>query len=108
MHVFHKSRKVASLACSSRALYGFPTPSVSKVVLLDCPDIIAQEHLRNRKVAQQVIRDNLQKAQSRIKNQADKHRTDKEFSVGDMVYLKIQPYRHTSLSAHRSLNCIQI
>jgi exosome complex RNA-binding protein Rrp4 len=51
----------------------------------------------------QVIKDTLQKAQARMKNQADKHMTDREFAVGDMVYLKIQPYRHTSLSAHKSL-----
>jgi exosome complex RNA-binding protein Rrp4 len=54
-------------------------------------------------VAQQVIKDNLLKAQSRIKQQADKNRQDREFAVGDMVYLKIQPYRHTSLSAHSCL-----
>jgi len=25
-------------------------------------------------------------------------RTDKQYKVGDWVYLKIQPYRHTTLS----------
>jgi ribosomal protein L21E len=70
---------------------------------VDCPDLSVQEQLRNRQVAQQVIKDTLQKAQSRIKHQSDKHRTERKFEIGDMVYLKIQPYRHTSLSAHRSL-----
>jgi hypothetical protein len=50
-----------------------------------------------------VIRDSLVKAQARIKNQADKNRSEREFVAGDMVYLKIQPYSHTSLSTHRSL-----
>jgi hypothetical protein len=27
-----------------------------------------------------------------MKNQADKHRSEREFSVGDWVYLKLQPY----------------
>lgn len=51
----------------------------------------------------QVIKDNLLKAQERMKSYADKKRIEREFLVGDMVYLKIQHYRHTSLSLHRSL-----
>lgn len=50
-----------------------------------------------------MIKDNLLKAHARIKNQADKHRTERSFQEGDMVYLKIQPYRHSSLSLHRSI-----
>lgn len=50
-----------------------------------------------------MIKDNLLKAQARIKLQADKHRSEREFVEGDMVYLKIQPYRHTSLSTHKSV-----
>jgi ribosomal protein L21E len=86
-----------------QALYGFPPPMVAEVILPDCPDITAQEQLRNRQLALQVIKDNLLKAQARIKQQADKHRKEREFTVGDMVYLKIQPYMHTSLSTHKSL-----
>lgn len=85
------------------ALYGFKPPMVAEVVLPDCPDLSAQEQLRNRQLATQVIKDNLQKAQARIKHQVDKHRTDRSFSVGDMVYLKLRPYRHTSLSTHGCL-----
>jgi hypothetical protein len=86
-----------------QALYGFPPPQVAEVVISDCPDLTPQEQARNRQVASQVIKDTLIKAQARIKQHADKNRTDKEFSVGDMVYLKLQPYRYTSLSTHRCL-----
>lgn len=84
------------------ALYGFPPPQVAEDIIPDCPDVSTQEQLRNRQVATQVIRDNLLKAQARIKQQADKKRKEREFAIGDMVYLKIQPYRHTSLSTHRN------
>jgi hypothetical protein len=36
-------------------------------------------------------------AQNRIKNQADKNRTDREFQVGDQVLLKLQSYAQSSL-----------
>jgi hypothetical protein len=49
------------------------------------------------------IKANLQKAQDRMKIQVDKKRSERTLEVGDMVYLKIQPYRHTSLSSHRCL-----
>jgi hypothetical protein len=81
----------------------FPPPLVAEVVIPDCLDLSAQGQLRNRQVATQVIKDHLTKVQVRIKLQAEKHITEREFKVGDMVYLKSQPYRHTSLSAHRCL-----
>jgi hypothetical protein len=39
-----------------------------------------------------VIKQNLLRAQQRMKHQADKSRSDREFSVGDFVYVKLQPY----------------
>lgn len=96
---YHTSLKVTPF----QALYGFAPPMVAEVIVTDCPDLTVQEQLKNRQLAQQVIRDTLIKAQSRIKVQANKHRKEREFSVVDMVYLKIQPYRHNSLSTHKCL-----
>ncbi|XP_075099353.1 uncharacterized protein LOC142176168 [Nicotiana tabacum] len=50
-----------------------------------------------------VLQEILRKAQNRMKQQADKHRTDREFSVGDWVYLKLQPYRQSSIAIRKSL-----
>ena len=36
--------------------------------------------------------------QARIKAQANQHKSDKTFQVGDWVYLRLHPYRQLSLS----------
>ncbi|XP_070017584.1 uncharacterized protein [Nicotiana sylvestris] len=38
-----------------------------------------------------------------MKYYADKRRIDREFQVGDLVYLKLQPYRQISLALRRNL-----
>ncbi|XP_070004806.1 uncharacterized protein [Nicotiana sylvestris] len=38
-----------------------------------------------------------------MKYYADKKRTKREFQVGDMVYLKLQPYRQTSIALRKNL-----
>jgi len=40
----------------------------------------------------------LNKAQDRMRGQANKKRRDVEFQVGDRVYLKLQTYRMKSLA----------
>jgi hypothetical protein len=47
------------------------------------------------------LKNNLLKAQERMKKFADQKRTEQTFSIGDWVYLKLQPYRQISLSRGR-------
>lgn len=54
--------------------------------------------LKEREIMQQLLHQNLLKAQNKMKQQADKHRTDRQFVVGDKVYLKFQPYIQTLLA----------
>ena len=51
----------------------------------------------------QSLKDNLMKAQNRIKKYADLKRTERSFSEGDFVYLKMQPYRETALGLRNAL-----
>lgn len=44
----------------------------------------------------QKLQGNLVRAQARMKRQADKHHSDREFKEGDWVFLKLQPYRQAS------------
>jgi len=45
-----------------------------------------------------LVQQHFSRAQKRMKSQADKHRSEREFAVGDWVYLKLQPYVQSSLA----------
>lgn len=45
-----------------------------------------------------LIRDQLQRAQQRIKAQEDRHRSERVFQPGDWAYLKLQPYMQQSVA----------
>jgi ribosomal protein L21E len=45
----------------------------------------------------QLIRQHLIRAQDRMKKQADKKRSEREFEMGTMVYIKLQPYVQSSV-----------
>nr|GEV99432.1 retrotransposon-related protein [Tanacetum cinerariifolium] len=44
-----------------------------------------------------VLKFHLKRSQDRMRNQANKHRTYRQFEVGDWVYLKLQPHRQVSI-----------
>ena len=38
-----------------------------------------------------------------MKSQDDKHRMERSFQIGDMVFFKLQPYKQTSVGSGRTL-----
>nr|AAX95862.1 retrotransposon protein, putative, unclassified [Oryza sativa Japonica Group]ABA92196.1 retrotransposon protein, putative, unclassified, expressed [Oryza sativa Japonica Group] len=54
--------------------------------------------LQERAHMNEVLHQQLTRAQQRMKYQADKHRSKRVFNVGDMVYLKLQPYVQMSVA----------
>jgi hypothetical protein len=61
------------------------------------------EVLRNREQILNLLQQNIQQAQQRMKKFADLRRTEREFEVGQYVYLRLQPYRQASVAHRRSL-----
>ena len=54
-----------------------------------------QTWMQNRELMHALVKKHLLRAQARMKRQADKGRSERTFAVGDMVFLKLQPYVQT-------------
>ncbi|GKB32364.1 putative mitochondrial protein [Tanacetum coccineum] len=79
------------------ALYGQSPPvHVPYVGGLSKVDVVNRT-LMAREQAIEVLKFHLARAQNRMKQQADKNRTERSFAVGDMVLLKLQPHRPVSI-----------
>ncbi|XP_016452908.2 uncharacterized protein LOC107777411 [Nicotiana tabacum] len=53
--------------------------------------------LLTREFKLQLLKYHLQRAQQRMTDQANKHRSNKQYQQGDWVYVKVQPYRQVSM-----------
>jgi len=65
-------------------------PNTSKVQEMD-------HTLHTRESILHILKDKLVMAQNKMKQQADQHRSERSFAAGDMVFLRLQPYKETSL-----------
>lgn len=54
--------------------------------------------MQEREVMLSAVRQHLLRAQQRMKLQADKKHSDRQFAIGDSVFLKLQPYVQSSLA----------
>ena len=63
------------------------------------------EWLKERALPLRLLQQHLERIKLRMKNQADKKRSDRVFQVGDYVFLKLQPYIQSSVAprAHHKL-----
>lgn len=80
-----------------KALYGYEARFGAIPVLEQAsqPELI--EVLKEREAHLILLKQRLAAAQNRMKTQADKKRSDREFQVGDQVLLKLQPYAQVSV-----------
>jgi hypothetical protein len=73
-----------TLDCSPfKALYGYDSDSGMVLPIDDAHQSDAAELIKDRNAHMLLLKENLIKAQNRMKNQADRHRTEKEFQMGE-------------------------
>ncbi|KAJ0640342.1 putative nucleotidyltransferase, Ribonuclease H [Helianthus annuus] len=80
-----------------QALYGYSPPLHVPYVHRDSMVASVDDFMVAREETVKLLRDSLLKAQNRMQQQANKHRSDREFAVGDWVFLKLQNYVQSSI-----------
>jgi hypothetical protein len=79
-------------------LYGYSPRQFGVTVASDQPVTDLSSWLADRELMTDVIRLHLNRAKQRMKRYADDKRSERQFQVGDHVYVKIQPYVQASLA----------
>ncbi|KAL4582981.1 hypothetical protein LXL04_007545 [Taraxacum kok-saghyz] len=80
------------------ALYGRHPPSIPSYTAGSSPIESIDSTLEAHKSLITTLKQTLERTRQRMSDQANKHRTDKSFQVGEFVYLRLRIYRQ--LSAH--------
>ncbi|XP_070049786.1 uncharacterized protein [Nicotiana tomentosiformis] len=86
-----------------QALYGFPPTQVPMGSLPHSTHTTVGANLAQRQHMLLNLKENLVQAQARMKFYSDKNRFERVLEVGDWVYLKLQPYRQSSIAVRRNL-----
>lgn len=79
-------------------VYGQNPPTYTSYIPCETSVAAMDQNLRDRNSMVCLLKENLLQAQSRMKKMADKLRSERSFEVGDWVYLRLQPFKQTSLA----------
>jgi hypothetical protein len=97
---FHTATKMTPFM----ALYGYHPPSITSSLKEKSKVQAVEDHIEHQQQVLQILKDNLTMAQNRMKQQADQHRSERSFEVGDWVFLRLQPYKQMSLKQAKKDN----
>jgi transposase InsO family protein len=97
---FHTATKMTPFM----ALYGYHPPSITSSLKEKSKVQAVEDHIENQQEVLQILKDNLTMAQNHMKQQADQHRSERSFEVGDWVFLRLQPYKQMSLKQAKKDN----
>ena len=84
-----------------KALYSRDPPSMIRYEKGTATVSLVDQLLEDRDAILDDLRLHLLRAHQRMKKQADIHRHHEEFKVGDLVFIKLRPYRQSSLARRR-------
>lgn len=99
---YNTSHHSATNTTPFKALYGRDPPKLLRFGDVPTANAEVEEMVRGRDELLQELRDNLATAQSRMQASANKKRRDVEFQEGTWVYLKLRPYRQTTVAFRRA------
>lgn len=83
-----------------KALYGYEATSFMDLILANSRVPSAKDMIQQNIDIMKSLRENLQQAQNQQKLYADQRMIERVFEVNDMAYLRLQPYRQSSLKGN--------
>ncbi|CAM8886149.1 unnamed protein product [Rhodiola kirilowii] len=83
-------------------VYGRPPPALLDHVPGSTTVATLEEQIKQREDLLRELKQNLARAQQRMMQHANLKRQDKQFEVGDLVWVRLQPYRQNSLRKQRT------
>lgn len=95
---YHSLARITSF----EVVNGQPPPIHLPYLPRKSPCVTIDRSLQKRETVISAQKFHLSRAQNRMKQLADRQRSERAFAVGDSVYLKLQPYRQQSLKTSTS------
>lgn len=84
-----------------QALYGRKPPTIARYVLGTSSNELVERYMIQRDEVMDLLKQNLSKAQRRVKEYTDNKRQHVEFAIGDWVYVKLKSSMLQSLRLQR-------
>lgn len=82
----------STLGCSPfKALYGYEPVFAAAPIVSEGEEFVVGNWVHERNTYSEFLMQRLAPAHNRMKVQADKHRTERVFQVGEMILLKLEP-----------------
>ena len=88
-YTYHTSSKMTPL----QSLYGYEPPKWKDLITNQTRVASVNDHLEDDQKVVQILKENINVARNRMKKQADQHHTEREFEVGEWVFVRLQPYK---------------
>jgi exosome complex RNA-binding protein Rrp4 len=73
-----------------KALLGYDAPTLIDLVFGESRALKAKDWIIESQQILKLLKENLQTTQNRQKMSADRHRMERSFEVGDLVFLRLQ------------------
>ena len=85
-----------------QALYGRSLPSLVPYTSKQSNNATIDLTLTNKEAILFQIKETLKQTRQQMEDQANKHRSDMHFNLGDNVYVRLQAYRQVSVTRRSS------
>lgn len=95
---FNSNYHIAARLTPFECLYGYPPPVHLPYIVGMSTSSDVNQLLEDREINLEMLKYNLQITQYKMKKYVDTKRKDNEFDIGDLVLLKVRPYKQHTLA----------